>query len=211
MIKVILDGIPVGKNYPPYTIAEIGHNHMSNMDECKRLFSMAKDAGAQAVKLQKRHNKTLYTEEFYNSAYESENAYRPTYGAHRDYLEFSLEQYLELQEFATNLEITFIATPFDLPSVDFLEVLDVPYYKIASGSITNPLLLRKVARLGKPVLSSFGGATPEEVERVVLLFADAGTELILLHCVAGYPPRPENSLLHSSIFDIWLCPISAIV
>ena len=197
MTNAVLDGISVGPDYPPYVIAEGGSNHMGDIEECKRLMLMAHDAGAQAFKIQKRDNKTLYTEEFYNSAYNSENAYKSTYGAHRDYLEFSLGQFLELQEYANFLGITFIATPFDLPSVDFLEAINVPFYKVASGSISNPLLLRKIASIGVPVVASFGGATPEEVERVVLLFADAGTELILLHCVAGYPPRPEELTLET--------------
>ena len=189
MKETILDGIPVGNDYPPYVIAELGHNHMGDLDECKRLMSMARDAGAQACKLQKRDNETLYTADFYNSPYNSENAYAETYGKHRDYLEFTFGQYLELQEFSVGLGISFIATAFDLPSVDFLEALDVPYYKIASGSISNPLLLRRLAGLGKPILASVGGATNEEVIRAVEVLASQGAPLVLLHCVAAYPAR----------------------
>ena len=195
--EVVLDGLTVGLDRPAYIIAEIGSNHLGDVEEAKRLFDMARDGGASAVKLQKRDNSVLYTQDFYSSPYNSENAYADTYGAHRDALEFSLGQFLELQEYANFLGITFIATPFDLPSVDFLESIDVPFYKVASGSISNPLLLRKIASIGKPVVASFGGATPEEVERVVLLFDDAGTKLILLHCVAGYPPRPEELTLET--------------
>ena len=195
--EVVLDGLTVGLNRPPYIITEIGHNHMGDIEEAKRLFRMAKDGGANAVKLQKRDNKVLYTRDFYESPYNSENSYANTYGAHRDALEFSLAEFLELQEFANYLGITFIATPFDLPSVDFLESIDVPYYKVASGSISNPLLLQKIASIGKPVVASFGGATSAEVERVVVLFANAGTPLVLLHCVAGYPPRPDELTLET--------------
>ena len=187
--EVILDGIPVGPDYPPYIVAEIGSNHLGDMDECKRLMSMARDAGAQACKIQKRDNETLYTQEFYNSIYNSENSYAETYGKHRDYLEFTFGQYLELQEFAAGLGITFIATAFDLPSVDFLEAIDVPFYKIASGSISNPLLLRRVANIGKPILASLGGATNAEVELAVEVLASRGAPLVLLHCVAAYPAR----------------------
>jgi N-acetylneuraminate synthase/sialic acid synthase len=197
MAEVVLDGLTVGYDRPSYIIAEIGSNHLGDIEEAKRLMSMARDAGVNAAKFQKRDNKVLYTNEFYNSNYNSENAYGPTYGLHRDALEFSLGQFLGLQEFANYLGISFIATPFDIPSVEFLEAIDVPFYKVASGSISNPLLLRKIASIGKPVVASFGGATPEEVERVVVLFADAGTELILLHCVAGYPPRPNELTLET--------------
>jgi N-acetylneuraminate synthase/sialic acid synthase len=195
--EVVLNGITVGLNRPAYIIAEIGSNHLGDIEEAKRLMSMARDAGANAAKFQKRDNATLYTRDFYSSPYNSENAYADTYGAHRDALEFSLSQFLELQEFANFLGIALIATPFDLPSVDFLDAIDVPFYKVASGSISNPLLLRKIAGFRKPVVASFGGATPEEVERVVVLFDNAGTELILLHCVAGYPPRPDELTLET--------------
>ena len=158
MSDVVLDGISVGSSHYPYTIAELGHNHMGDIREAKRLMVVAQAAGVQAVKLQRRDNHALYTERFYNSPYGGENSYADTYGAHRDYLEFSLTDYLELQDYADQLGITFIATAFDLPSVEFLQELDVPYFKIASGSIQNPLLLRRVASLGKPVVASLGGA-----------------------------------------------------
>jgi len=190
--EVVLDGITVGLDRPAYVISEIGHNHMGDVEECKRLFRMAVDAGVNAVKLQKRDNEILYTKNFYDSPYNSENAYADTYGKHRDYLEFTFAQYLELQEFANYLGITFIATAFDLNSLDFLEELDVPFYKVASGSITNPLLLRRVASLGKPILASFGGATDTEVFRAVETLSAQGSPVILLHCVAGYPPKAEE-------------------
>lgn len=192
MTEIVLDGISVGDGRPAYCIAEIGHNHLGDIEECKKLMFMAADAGAQACKLQKRDNLELYTKGFFDSAYNSEASYAATYGKHRDYLEFGLSEYLELQEYANYLGITFIATPFDLFSLEFLEALNVPYYKIASGSITNPLLLRKVASIGKPVVASFGGATADEVERAIILFDNAGTELVMLHCTAAYPAAPEE-------------------
>jgi len=158
MSEVVLDGTPVGNGHPPYVIAECGHNHMGSMDEAKRLISVAAAAGVNAVKFQKRFNRELYTQPFYDSPYNSEAAYAPTYGAHRDFLEFDADQYRELQAYAAGVKITFIATPFDLPSVAFLEDLNVPYYKVASGSVQNPLLLRAIGSLGKPVVVSFGGA-----------------------------------------------------
>ena len=190
--EVVLDGITVGLDRPAYVVAEIGHNHLGDIEECKRLFRMAADAGANAVKLQKRDNRQLYTKEFYDSPYISNSAYDVTYGAHRDFLEFSLVEYLELQQFANFLGITFIVSAFDLNSLDFLEALDVPFYKVASGSITNPVLLRRIASLGKPILASFGGATAEEVTRAVETLSFEGSPVVLLHCVAGYPPKPED-------------------
>ena len=192
MSDVTLDGISVGSSHYPYTIAELGHNHMGDIREAKKLMVVAQAAGVQAVKLQRRDNHALYTERFYNSPYGGENSYADTYGTHRDYLEFSLGDYLELQDYADQLGITFIATAFDLPSVEFLQELDVPYFKIASGSIQNPLLLRRVASLGKPVVASLGGAPDELVRRVAETFLTANVPLVLLHCTAAYPAKPEQ-------------------
>ena len=117
------------KNQDVYVIAEIGHNHQGDILKAKELFSQAKICGANAVKLQKRNNKELYVKSFYDLPYDNPNSYGKTYGEHREALEFSKEQYLHLQQHAKNLEIDFFATPFDFSSVDFLEELNIPFYK----------------------------------------------------------------------------------
>ena len=190
MVEILLDDVVVGNDYPVYVIGEVGHNHMGSVEECKKLFRMAQLAGANAVKLQKRDNATLYIKSFFNSAYNSENAYGPTYGTHRQALEFTFGQYQELQEEAARLDLTFFATPFDLPSVDFLEKLNVPFYKIASAGIQNPLLLRAVGSIGKPVLVATGGAGVEQIRRAV--DALQGCPIVLMHCVAAYPAKAEK-------------------
>ena len=148
-----------------FVIAEVGHNHQGSVKTAKLIFDKAKDAGADAVKLQKRDNHILFTKQMYDSPYDSENAYGNTYGIHRDALEFELEEYVELQEYAKELGLIFFATPFDLPSVDFLEKLNVPLYKIASGDLKSTLLLKYVAKTGKPVLVSTGGGEMDDVQR----------------------------------------------
>ena len=192
MSEIALDGILVGDDHPPYCIAELGHNHMGSVAEAKRLIEVAVEKGADAVKLQKRNNELLYTKRFFESAYNSEAAYAPTYGKHREALEFGRDEYLDLQEYSTYLGITFVATPFDLDSLEFLEDLNVPYFKIASGSLTNPVLLRAVASIGKPILASFGGAPLASIARAVEALASGGSPLVLLHCVAGYPAKPNE-------------------
>ena len=104
-----------------FVIAEIGHNHQGSIEKCKAMFLAASEAGANAVKLQKRDNKYLYTKALYNEPYNSENSYGATYGEHRDALEFSFEQYKELKEYAEELNIMFFATAFDFNSLDFLK------------------------------------------------------------------------------------------
>lgn len=174
-----------------FVIAEIGHNHQGNLEQCKAMFKAAKDAGASAVKIQKRDNKFLYTKEFYNSPYNSENAYAPTYGLHRDFLEFDQAQYEELARYAKELNIIFFATPFDTHSVDFLEQFDMPAYKTASAELTNIPFLEYVAKQGRPLIISTGAATMEDVERAYEAVTAINQEVALLQCTATYPTPPE--------------------
>lgn len=174
-----------------FVIAEIGHNHQGNLELCKEMFKAAKLAGASAVKIQKRDNKFLYTKEFYNSAYNSENAYAATYGQHRDFLEFGEAEYVELKRYAEELEIIFFTTPFDTHSVDFLEQLGVPAYKTASAELTNIPFLEYVAKTGKPLIMSTGAATMEDVERAYEAVTAINKDVALLQCTATYPTPPE--------------------
>ncbi len=147
-----------------YTIAEIGHNHQGSIETAKRMFRVAEYCGANAVKLQKRDNRSLFTDELFNKPYENPNSYGVTYGAHREALEFGREEYEELQAYAAELGLDFFATAFDRPSVDFLEELDVPLYKVASADIRNVPLLRHLAGTGKPIIISTGGATMADIQ-----------------------------------------------
>ena len=140
----------IGDNARCYVIAEIGHNHQGNLERARELFREAKLAGADAVKLQKRDNRTLYTRAAYDKPYDNENSFGATYGEHREFLEFGAAEYKELQAYAAELGVDFFSTAFDLRSADFLADLDVPAYKIASGDLKSTPLLRHVAAMGKP-------------------------------------------------------------
>lgn len=179
-----------------FVIAEIGHNHQGSVEICKQMFKAAKDCGVDAVKLQKRHNKYLYTREFYHTPYNSENAFGSTYGAHREALEFDKNEYKELKEYAKKLGIFFFATPFDFKSVDFLEDLDMPCYKIASGDLTHIPLLRYVAQTRKPIFLSTGGGTIEDVRRAVETIVPINNQLAILQCTAAYPSDFSDLDLH---------------
>ncbi len=175
-----------------FVIAEIGHNHQGNIEICKQMFKAAKDSGADAVKLQKRDNKSLFTKKLYNESYNSENAYAPTYGEHREKLEFSKEQYKELIEYSREIGITFFATAFDFNSADFLYELEMPAYKIASGDLLNTPLQEKIAKFQKPVLLSTGGGTFNDIVRAVENILKFNKDLILFHCTASYPANVED-------------------
>jgi N-acetylneuraminate synthase/sialic acid synthase len=170
-----------------YVIAEIGHNHQGKLETAKELFRAAKECGADAVKLQKRSNRTLFTREMYDKPYDHENSFGATYGEHREALEFGWEEYRELQDFAREIGITFFATAFDFESADFLRELDMPAYKMASGDLTNIPLLQHVATFGKPMIVSTGGHGMEEVERAYDAVMPINPRLCLLQCTSGYP------------------------
>jgi sialic acid synthase len=190
--ELTIDGERVADDTDCYVIAEIGHNHQGDLDKARQLFVRAKECGVQAVKLQKRDNRSLYTAAMYNRPYEHENSFGRTYGEHREVLEFERQEYLELQACARELGLTFFATAFDAPSADFLAGLDMPAYKIASGDLRNLPLLRHVARLQKPVIISTGGATLADVDQVCEAILPINRRLCILQCTATYPTEPEE-------------------
>ncbi len=170
-----------------YVIAEIGSNHNGDFETAIKLIDMAALAGADAVKFQKRHNATLFTDELYNKPYEG---YGPTYGTHRVALDFNFDQFKALQKYANSKNIDFFATPFDTKSVDFLEALKVSQYKIASASVTNHRLIRRIVEIGKPIFMSVGGQSSNSIKWATN-FMGSNYPLTILHCVALYPCPPE--------------------
>ncbi len=182
----------IGDHTPCYVIAEIGHNHQGSLPKARELFREAKLAGAHAVKLQKRDNQGLYTRAAYNKPYDNENSFGATYGEHREFLEFGLTEYRELQQYARELDIDFFATAFDVASADLLTALDVPAYKIASGDLTSTPLLEHVARIGKPVILSTGGALLDDVQRAYETIMPINPQVAILQCTAGYPAAFEE-------------------
>jgi N-acetylneuraminate synthase/sialic acid synthase len=189
---MIVDGVTINDESDVYVIAEIGHNHQGDIEKCKEMFRVAKECGCTAVKLQKRDNRALYTRAMYEEPYNSENAYAPTYGAHREHLEFNREQYLQLMYYARGIGITFFSTAFDIPSADLLESIDVPCYKIASGDLKTIPLIQHVARFGKPMFISTGGGSMDDIRRMVDAVAPINSNFCLMQCTSGYPPSFEE-------------------
>jgi N-acetylneuraminate synthase/sialic acid synthase len=182
----------IGDETPCYVIAEVGHNHQGSLEKAKELFREAHLAGAHAVKLQKRENRTLYTQAAYNKPYDNENSFGATYGEHREFLEFGQREYRELGAYARELGIDFFATAFDLASAEFLAGLDVPAFKIASGDVKSTPLLKRVAGYGKPVIISTGGAVIDDVRRAYDTVMAINPQLAILQCTAGYPAAFEE-------------------
>ena len=174
-----------GNNF--YFIAEIGHNHMGNLNTAKRLMLSAKISGADAVKLQKRSNKNLYTKEFFNSPYINKNSYAKTYGKHREKLEFGLYEYKELKKYAKKIKLDFFSTAFDIESVKFLNKIGIPYFKIASADIKNTPLIKEISKLKKPIFLSTGGANLKDVIRAVDVITMYHKKICIMQCTAAYP------------------------
>ena len=185
--ELTIDGTRIADDSDCWVIAEIGHNHQGSLEKCKELFAEAARCGANAVKLQKRDNRALYTHDFFNRPYDNENSYGPTYGLHREALEFGRAEYEELKAYAAELGITFFATAFDFNSAEFLAGLDMPAYKMASGDLTNTPLLKTVAELGRPMIISTGGGTLDDVRRAYDCVMEINEQVALLQCTAGYP------------------------
>lgn len=190
--KLTIESKTITDDSDCWVIAEIGHNHQGSVEKCKELFKAAAQSGADAVKLQKRDNRNLFTKAFFNKPYESEASFGATYGEHREKLELGGAEYRELQAYAKELGVTMFATPFDIASADFLAELDMPVYKIASADLRNTPLLAHVARLGKPMIVSTGGGTLEDVKRAYDTIMPINSQLAILQCTASYPTPPEE-------------------
>ena len=200
-IKNFLGGFPgkvkiknkyVGRGEPVFVIAEIGINHNGDMETAKKMIVEAKLAGADAVKFQKRTTTEILTKEGLEKPYNSPHAYAPTYGEHRDKLEFNEDQYREIKKFCEEQGILFFASVWDKTSADFMASLDTDAYKIPSADTINIPLLEYVAEKGKPVLLSTGMNTEGEISTAVQIVLKKNKKIIIFHCLSLYPSPEEK-------------------
>lgn len=172
------------ENSNPYFIAEIGINHNGSTQKATELIQAAARAGADAVKFQTFHASELVNPEVEYMA-EAFDIFSSS--------ELSFSDYRELQNLAGDLGLDFFSSPFSPRAVHFLQSLDVPVIKIASGDINNALLLRELALTGKPLILSTGASTLEEVDNTLRFLHDNGSkEIVLLHCLSEYPAALEK-------------------
>lgn len=183
-----------GAGQPVYVIGEIGINHNGDVDIARRLMDVAADAGCQAVKFQKRTPEICVPPEQRDRIRETPWG-EMTYLEYKHRVEFGFDEYAEVGKYAAERGIDWFASPWDVPSVDFLEELDVVAHKVASASVTDHGLLRALAATGKPILLSTGMSTLEEIDAAVEIL---GTErLIILHATSTYPLPPEEANLRT--------------
>jgi len=192
MRELVINGKKITDDTDCYVIAEIGQNHQGDMEKAKELFKAAAECGADAVKVQKRDNKSLFTSKLYDAPYDNENSFGDTYGKHREALEFNREEFIELKEYADELGICMFSTAWDIPSADFLDDVQMPAFKIASGDLINIPLLQHVAAKGKPIILSTGGGSIEDVKRAYHAIMPINPQLCILQCTAAYPAEPKD-------------------
>jgi len=184
MTDVSIGGRLVGNHQPCFIVAEIGINHNGDIEIAKELIRVAKKAGVDAVKFQKRTPESCVPLEQRQVMRETPWGYS-TYMEYREKVEFNMDQYKEIDEFCRENNMTWFASVWDEHSVDFIEQFDVPCYKIASASLTNDSLLNKIRTNRKPVILSTGMSTLEEIDHAVEILGKE--ELILLHTCSVYP------------------------
>lgn len=187
--------IKISDSAPAFVIAEIGHNHAGEMEKAKAMVQTAKASGASAVKFQTRHPLEVYTRGTKPGAYDyvSSNPQwmDKVYGKHREKLEFSPSQWKELFDFCHSEGVIALSTPFDFKSVDLLESLGVPAFKVASGDATNIPMIEYIAQTRKPMFISTGGCSIEDVDRIHEAMGRTGTQFALLQCSCIYPAPPH--------------------
>ena len=198
MKEISINGRTIGKNFPPYIIAELSANHNGNLEKALKTISLAKDCGADAIKIQTYTPDTMTIdcdrEEFMIKG-GLWDGYK-LYDLYND-AQTPFEWHKEIFEYASKIGLTCFSTPFDESAVDLLESLETPAYKIASFELTDLPLLKYVASKGKPIILSTGMANLDEITDAVKTTLENGCEdLVLLHCISSYPaPIEESNLL----------------
>jgi sialic acid synthase len=183
MRELTIDGRRIADDEPCYVIAEIGNNHGGDFVTAVEMVDAAADAGCDAVKFQRRHNATLYSQALLDKPYDNLHSYGKTYGEHREALELPLTVYDALGCSG----VTWFATAFDERSADDLMTVNPAAFKLPSGALTDHALITHVAKLGKPVILSTGGGTIRDVDAAVATLLAHTFDFALLHCTASYP------------------------
>ena len=181
----------IGDGQPTYIIAEIGVNHNGIIDLAIELIDIAVDAGADAVKFQKRSLDRLYGKKYLENANSGEKTLRYMLPILQQ-VELPNDAYDKIVEHCRKKGITFLCSAFDPESADFLAGLDVPAYKVASADLTNLPLLDHLARKGKPLILSTGMSRMDEVEITVDFLKERDVSFALLHCNSTYPTAFED-------------------
>lgn len=191
---VAIGDVLVGDGEPVYMIGEIGINHNGDLDLARRLIDVAAEAGCQAVKFQKRTPAICVPEEQKGQIRQTPWG-EMTYLEYKERTEFGYDEYRQIAKYCDERGLHWFASPWDVPSVEFLENMDVLTHKIASASVADHELLRALAATGKPLILSTGMSTLSEIDQAVEIL---GTDqLIMMHATSTYPLPPEEANLRT--------------
>src|SRR5262249_41844909 len=188
---IIIGSRRVGPNEPCYIIAEAGINHNGELALAKKLVDAAEAAGVDAVKFQKRKLEEVYQEAILEQPRNGEQGLQYLVPVLKE-CELSEDEFRELSDYCRKRGVGFLCTPWDCASVDLLESLDVPVYKVGSPDMTNFPLIEYILKTGKPVIVSTGMSTEDEIRRTLAFLAEHKAEYALLHCVSTYPAAAEE-------------------
>lgn len=203
---VEIGGRLVGPGEPTYVIAEIGINHNGDLDIAKKLIDAAALAGCDAVKFQKRTPEICVPEDQRDRIRETPWG-TMTYMEYRERTEFGETEFGEIDAYCRTKGIHWFASPWDVPSVEFLEGFAPPCHKVASAGLTDEALLESLAATGRPVILSTGMSTMAEIRNAVSIL---GTDsLLLMHCTSAYPCKPAelNLRMVETLAREFSCPI----
>lgn len=195
-----IGGRTIGVGHPAYVVAELSANHNQKFDQAVKVIQAAKDAGADAVKLQTYTADTITMpsdKEYFRigggTLWDGRNLHELYGEAYTPW-----EWQPRLKQVANGLGLDLFSTPFDPTAVDFLEQMKVPAHKVASCELVDIPLIQKIARTGKPLIMSTGMATVEEIEEALQTARGAGaTQIALLKCTSAYPAAPEEMNLRT--------------
>lgn len=186
-------GRKIGKDYPPYIIAEISANHNGNIDKALKLIEIAKNSGADAVKIQTYTPDTMTLDvdkedfKIKGGLWDGRTLYDLYQEAHTPW-----DWHKKLFDFAKEVGITLFSSPFDESAVDFLDDLGAPAFKVASFEAVDIPLIQYIAKKKKPMIISTGMADFDEIKEAVEAVGENKDNIVLLHCVSAYPAKAEN-------------------
>jgi pseudaminic acid synthase len=210
MKDIKIGNVGIGVGYRPFIIAEMSGNHNQSIDRALEIVDAAANAGAHAIKLQTYTADTITLKGAFqiqdkNSLWDGQDLYDLYKSAYTPW-----EWHSKIFDHAKKRGLVAFSSPFDESAVDFLEELDVPLYKIASFENTDHILLRKVAKTGKPIIMSTGASSISDIQESVEVLKNAGCkEWILLKCTSTYPADPvdTNILTIPHMRQLFNCPM----
>lgn len=199
--NISIDNLTIGEEYPVFIIAEIGVNHNGSLDLAKKMVLEAKACGADCVKFQTFKADRVVTQKAAKAKYQlgtTDPAESQLEMLRK--LELKEDEYHELVAFCHDQGLVFLSTPYNIEDADFLDMLDVPAFKIASGQAVELHFLEHLARKGKPLLLSTGMCTLAEVDTAVRTIRQAGNnDIVVLQCTTNYPSRIEDCNLRAMV------------